>query len=31
LPSSQEDEQIELQLRTAKQHLIDHRRLIHPK
>jgi hypothetical protein len=26
-----EDEQIELQLKTAKQHLIDHRRLIHPK
>ncbi|MBZ5703868.1 MAG: hypothetical protein LAN63_00775 [Acidobacteriia bacterium] len=26
-----EDEQIELQLRTAKQHLIDHRRLIHPQ
>jgi hypothetical protein len=25
------DEQIELQLRTAKQHLIDHRRLIHPQ
>lgn len=27
--ASAEDEQIELQLRTAKQHLIDHRRLIH--
>jgi hypothetical protein len=30
-PSSEDDEQIESQLRTAKQHLIDHRRLIHPK
>lgn len=30
-PHSPEDEQIESQLRAAKQHLIDHRRLIHPK
>jgi hypothetical protein len=30
-PSSEDDEQIELQLKDAKQHLIDHRRLIHPK
>ena len=27
--ASAEDEQSELQLQTAKQHLIDHRRLIH--
>ncbi|MBZ5600188.1 MAG: hypothetical protein LAN83_17920 [Acidobacteriia bacterium] len=26
-----EDERIELELKTAKQHLIDHRRLIHPQ
>jgi hypothetical protein len=29
-PSPEDDEQIESRLRAAKQHLIDHRRLIHP-